>query len=400
MPGLNPGARRHHRRRARRRGRGAPPRRGARDRRIALRDSRRTAARGGARRADDRRPGRSAGALGRRLRERCHVEQPHSSHVQRLALILFDALGDAPRLHAARIATRSPTRRCCTTPAITSATSGTTSIRTISFSTPICSACRRRSRWSWRTSRAITAASQPKKTHANYGALDSTLRRRIKRLSAILRVADGFDRGHVERRRRREDCAGRSARSGSRRCRRRSERAMRLEMWGANRKSDLLAESRGRAGRDRRARRAGVLVRRHRRRARSSSPVAGSRRPRSGRRSAARQRSSLSSPSAAIAPPHEFLTSRSCERARRRPARAEPSAVGVEVPRLSVVLEIRREQRAQPLVQRRTLPPAPRPRRGGRSCAASSRPSRGRTPRRHRSRNARGASARGSGRRC
>ena len=39
--------------------------------------------------------------------------------------------------------------------------------------------------------------SAPKKKHRNFGMLDKTLRQRIKRLSAILRVADGFDRGHV-----------------------------------------------------------------------------------------------------------------------------------------------------------------------------------------------------------
>ena len=37
----------------------------------------------------------------------------------------------------------------------------------------------------------------PKKSHEDYGRLDRALRRRIKRLAAILRVADGFDRGHA-----------------------------------------------------------------------------------------------------------------------------------------------------------------------------------------------------------
>jgi exopolyphosphatase/guanosine-5'-triphosphate,3'-diphosphate pyrophosphatase len=38
---------------------------------------------------------------------------------------------------------------------------------------------------------------EPKKKHANYGGLEKPLRKTIGRLSAILRVADGFDRGHA-----------------------------------------------------------------------------------------------------------------------------------------------------------------------------------------------------------
>src|SRR5438093_5496833 len=38
---------------------------------------------------------------------------------------------------------------------------------------------------------------EPRKRHRNFGMLDKSLRRRIRRLSALLRVADGFDRGHV-----------------------------------------------------------------------------------------------------------------------------------------------------------------------------------------------------------
>jgi exopolyphosphatase/guanosine-5'-triphosphate,3'-diphosphate pyrophosphatase len=81
----------------------------------------------------------------------------------------------------------------------------------------------------------------PKLAHRNYGALDKALRRRVKRLSALLRVADGFDRGHV----------GAVADLKIRRLQRAlritpvpSDRRanMRLEMWGANRKSALLAK--------------------------------------------------------------------------------------------------------------------------------------------------------------
>jgi exopolyphosphatase/guanosine-5'-triphosphate,3'-diphosphate pyrophosphatase len=81
----------------------------------------------------------------------------------------------------------------------------------------------------------------PKKAHENYGPLDRTLRRRIKRLAALLRVADGLDRGHV--------CAVDHVEvtCDKKRVRVRpvpvpEASSLRLETWGAQRKSDLLAE--------------------------------------------------------------------------------------------------------------------------------------------------------------
>ncbi|MEX2177179.1 MAG: Ppx/GppA phosphatase family protein [Gemmatimonadaceae bacterium] len=82
--------------------------------------------------------------------------------------------------------------------------------------------------------------SRPRRKHLNYGELDKPLRERVRKLSAILRVADGLDRGHagavetvkvrwLERALRVSPVP---AKSGA---------AMRLEMWGAQRKSDLLA---------------------------------------------------------------------------------------------------------------------------------------------------------------
>jgi len=80
----------------------------------------------------------------------------------------------------------------------------------------------------------------PRKKHRNFGMLDKSLRRRIRGLSAILRVADGFDRGHVGavadlkvrwlRRALRITPVPANPRS-----------PIELEMWGANRKSELLA---------------------------------------------------------------------------------------------------------------------------------------------------------------
>jgi exopolyphosphatase/guanosine-5'-triphosphate,3'-diphosphate pyrophosphatase len=84
----------------------------------------------------------------------------------------------------------------------------------------------------------------PKQRHRNFGTLDKTLRKRIRRLSAILRIADGLDRGHVGAV---GDVKvrwlGRAIRitpvaSDPR-------HTLRLELWGAHRKSGLLAKLAG-----------------------------------------------------------------------------------------------------------------------------------------------------------
>ena len=81
----------------------------------------------------------------------------------------------------------------------------------------------------------------PAKRHENYGPLDRALRRRIRRLAAILRVADGLDRaqpGAVQRLKvrwlpnvlRLTPVAEPET------------HPLRLEIWGAHRKSGLLAD--------------------------------------------------------------------------------------------------------------------------------------------------------------
>jgi exopolyphosphatase/guanosine-5'-triphosphate,3'-diphosphate pyrophosphatase len=80
----------------------------------------------------------------------------------------------------------------------------------------------------------------PRKSHPNYGRLAGKERARIRRLAAILRVADGLDRGHtaavedvrvrwLERALRLIPAPARGA-------------TIRLELWGASKKSALLAE--------------------------------------------------------------------------------------------------------------------------------------------------------------
>jgi exopolyphosphatase/guanosine-5'-triphosphate,3'-diphosphate pyrophosphatase len=80
----------------------------------------------------------------------------------------------------------------------------------------------------------------PRKQHANFGSLDRALRRRIERLSALLRVADGFDRGHIGAV---ASIEARWTRKGIQLRAVPDPRAtsVRLELWGASRKSALLS---------------------------------------------------------------------------------------------------------------------------------------------------------------
>lgn len=171
---------------------------------------------------------------------RTHVEQPHSSHVQHLALILFDAIGE-------RLGCERSDRQTLADAALLH-----DSGYHISYE--------RHHKHSYHLvlhadllgmppSEQVVIANiaryhrggPPKKKHRNYGMLDKELRRRIKRLSAILRIADGFDRGHVGA------VADLKVRWMKRALRITPVSAnklasMRLEMWGASRKSGLLAD--------------------------------------------------------------------------------------------------------------------------------------------------------------
>jgi exopolyphosphatase/guanosine-5'-triphosphate,3'-diphosphate pyrophosphatase len=175
--------------------------------------------------------------------ERCHVEQPHSSHVQKLALALFDAIGE--RLGCTRDDRQS----------LSDAALLHDSGYHISYE--------RHHKHSYHlilhadllgmppSDQVVIAnvaryhrGSPPRKSHRNFGMLEKSLRQRIRRLSALLRVADGFDRGHVGA------VADLKVRWMQRAIRITPVAAnqrgqMRLDVWGANRKSELLADVAG-----------------------------------------------------------------------------------------------------------------------------------------------------------
>ena len=179
----------------------------------------------------------------RRLAEACHFEERHSTQVQRLALQLFDALG--PRLGCA------PQER--------DTLSAAALLHDIGYHI---SYDRHHKHSYYLISHAellgMSPAEQlvvahvaryhrgaePNRRHAEFASLDRLMRRQVRRLAGILRVADGLDRGHVS-------AVDRvKVRWIERAIRitpvpRNASRTMRLELWGASRKAGLLEEVAG-----------------------------------------------------------------------------------------------------------------------------------------------------------
>ncbi|MEO7714243.1 MAG: Ppx/GppA phosphatase family protein [Gemmatimonadaceae bacterium] len=188
-------------------------------------------------------PGEARERSVREFAERCHYEEGHASQVQRLALRLFDAvgarlgcepderqtLGDAALLHDVGYHINYDRHHKHSYHLILHA-----ELLGITPSEQVVIANVAR----------YHRGAPPKKKHRNFSGLDKDLRDRILRLSAILRVADGLDRGHV----------GAVRELGIRYLKRalritprpaKGARQLRLELWGAHRKSQLLAELAG-----------------------------------------------------------------------------------------------------------------------------------------------------------
>ncbi|HEX2719196.1 MAG TPA: Ppx/GppA phosphatase family protein [Gemmatimonadaceae bacterium] len=183
-------------------------------------------------------PGEARERSVRDLAERCHFEEPHARHVQDLALQLFDALGpklglvaedrrilaDAALLHDIGYHIAYETHHKHSYHLILHAELlGVTPAEQVIIANVA----------------RYHRGALPKKRHRNLRAIARESRKRIKRLAAILRVADGLDRGHVGAVARVRARVGRdsirialfpSSRAGS----------LRLEAWGAARKAELL----------------------------------------------------------------------------------------------------------------------------------------------------------------
>jgi len=188
-------------------------------------------------------PGEARERSVRDLAERSHFEEPHSRHVQKLALQLFDSLGQ-------RLGCDPEDRRLLADAAL---------LHDIGYHISY----EKHNKHSYHLIEhaellGMTPAEQivvanvaryhrgaePRKKHENYGALERPMRQTIKRLSALLRVADGFDRGHA-------GAVGEIKVRWMERALRltavpaRANDNLRLELWGASRKSNLLAEVAG-----------------------------------------------------------------------------------------------------------------------------------------------------------
>jgi exopolyphosphatase/guanosine-5'-triphosphate,3'-diphosphate pyrophosphatase len=188
-------------------------------------------------------PGAARERSVRDFAERCHYEEGHAAQVQRLALRLFDAVGaklgcepderaslsDAALLHDVGYHINYDRHHKHSYHLIVHAELlGITPTEQVVIAN---------------VARYHRGAA-PRRKHRNFGELDKALRDRIVRLSAILRVADGFDRGHIgavgdfkvrwlQRAIRITPMPATGATN------------LRLEMWGAQRKSQLLAELAG-----------------------------------------------------------------------------------------------------------------------------------------------------------
>jgi exopolyphosphatase / guanosine-5'-triphosphate,3'-diphosphate pyrophosphatase len=190
-------------------------------------------------------PGAARERSVRDFAERCHYEEGHAVQVQKLSLRLFDAIGarlgclpedratlaDAALLHDCGYHINYDRHHKHSYHLIVHAELlGITPAEQV----VIANVAR------------YHRGAHPKRKHRNFGELDKSLRDRVERLSAILRVADGFDRGHVSAV---DDLKVRWLQRAIRITPTPVKGAtnLRLEMWGAHRKSQLLAELAGRA---------------------------------------------------------------------------------------------------------------------------------------------------------
>ncbi len=175
--------------------------------------------------------------------ERCHYEAAHSLQVQRLALQLFDALGarlgcapeerqtlsDAALLHDVGYHINYEGHHKHSFHLIQHA-----DLLGIGPEEQMVIAHVAR----------YHRGREPRRKHAAYWALDEATRERVRRLSALLRVADGLDRGHVSA------VAEVKVRWVKRAIRitpvaKRANAPLRLELWGGSRKAGLLADVAG-----------------------------------------------------------------------------------------------------------------------------------------------------------
>lgn len=190
-------------------------------------------------------PGEARARTVREFAERCHFEAPHARQVQKLALQLFDAcasrlgldaddranLSDAALLHDIGYHIGYQGHHKHSYHLIRHA-----ELLGIAPEAQVVVA---------HVARYHRGAEPNRRRHRDYGRLDQAVRRRVKRLAALLRVADGLDRGHVAavdhvRVRWLERALRISPQPAAK------ATSLRLELWGAARKAGLLERVAGR----------------------------------------------------------------------------------------------------------------------------------------------------------
>ncbi|MFI5312238.1 MAG: Ppx/GppA phosphatase family protein [Gemmatimonadales bacterium] len=173
--------------------------------------------------------------------ERCHYEEPHSRHVHRLALQLFDAIG-------ARLGCETGDRQILSDAAILHDVGyhinyeghHKHSLHLIRHA-ELVGLSPTEQMIVAHVARYHRGREPDRRKHPEFGELDRPTRRRIRRLAAILRVADGLDRGHVGAVERvKVRWLERALRITPVKVPRAS--SLRLELWGASRKAGLLSE--------------------------------------------------------------------------------------------------------------------------------------------------------------
>jgi exopolyphosphatase / guanosine-5'-triphosphate,3'-diphosphate pyrophosphatase len=185
-------------------------------------------------------PGEARGRSVLQLAERSHYEAPHARQVQRIALKIFDALADVLEL-------KPSDRQILSDAAL---------LHDIGYHINF----ERHHKHSYHlilhaellgmtpAERVMVAnvaryhrGAAPRREHRGYAGLDKQLRRRIRRLAAVLRVADGLDRGHAGAV---EDIQVEltSSELGIRAIPSSESYDLRLELWGATRKAGLLEQ--------------------------------------------------------------------------------------------------------------------------------------------------------------
>ena len=186
-------------------------------------------------------PGEARQRSVREFAERCHYDAPHAKQVQRLSLQLFDSIGarlwldatdrailsDAALLHDVGYHINYEGHHKHSYHLILHA-----EFLGLSPEEQVIVA---------HVARYHRGSPPSRRRHRDFAQLDVAVQKRIRRLAAILRVADGFDRGHVGAvdliRVRWLDRALRITPIPTSKA-----RTLRLELWGAARKAQLLEQ--------------------------------------------------------------------------------------------------------------------------------------------------------------